>query len=191
MSRDDIFAQCVIIAWRWNYCTVSWSKLHNGIIRGNQREGWGWVVGRGLLSGDYAVPANLIENSRCESRIRASSHAWPKLSSLDDWQPGRKRYALVRVCEDYSRPYTRRRNIDFPFIAPRRHGETREIAPNRKGATFYLSLLLTTKNVNLEYACRRIFCIFGWEDSTRCCLVLNVALYMYDLCKCNLILCYT
>lgn len=113
-----------------------------GIIRGNQRGRGERGAGRGLLSGDYAVPANLIENSRCESRIRASSHAWPKLSSLDDWQPGRKRYALVRVCEDYSRPYTRRRNIDFPFIAPRRHGETREIAPNRKSGTFYLSLLI-------------------------------------------------
>ena len=144
VPRRDI-CTCVhaqMIARRWNYCTFSSSKLHNGrrnySRKPTRRGGGGGEVGRGLLSGDYAVPANLIENSRCESRIRASSHAWPKLSSLDDWQPGRKRYALVRVCEDYSR----RRNIDFPFIAPLRHGETREIAPNRKGATFYLSLLL-------------------------------------------------
>lgn len=82
--------------------------------------------GGGLLSRDYGVPVNLIENPRCESRIRVSSHAWPKLSSLDDWQPGRKRYAPVQVYRIPPRIGTWR-NIDFPFIAPPR--ETREIAP--------------------------------------------------------------
>lgn len=91
---------------------------------------------RGLLSGDYGVPVNLIENPRCESRIRVSSHAWPKLSSLDDWQSGRKRYALVQVYRIPSYRYVAVDfDIDFPFIAP--PGETREIAPTAvRCATF-------------------------------------------------------
>lgn len=101
---------------------------------------------RGLLSGDYGVPVNLIENPRCESRIRVSSHAWPKLSSLDDWQSGRKRYVLVQV---YRIPPYTWRNIDFPFIAP--PGETREIAPTAvRCATFTPSFPLI-KRIRLTH----------------------------------------
>lgn len=94
---------------------------------------------RGLLSGDYGVPVNLIENPRCESRIRVSSHAWPKLSSLDDWQSGRKRYALVQVYRIPSYRYVAEYRFSL-YCATRRDARNRTYS--RKVCNFYSFLPL-------------------------------------------------